>query len=267
MSRPILHFSHANGFPAPCYRAMLADLETDHRIGHIDRIGHDERFPVTEGWPHLVDELIAAIQSRYDEPVVGVGHSLGGYLSALAAAQRPDLFRAVVLLDAPIIPPFQGSAMAIIKRLGLIDRITPAGAMRYRRREWPSREDVEAHFKRRPMFHTFDPQCLHDYAQLGTVASEHGVALWFDADIEYRIYRTIPHNMAAGLKQLRVPGGFIGGRDSPLLRRTGLAYTRRLFRLALLAGGHLFPFEVPQVAAQAVRRMIHDLTATTMPQT
>jgi pimeloyl-ACP methyl ester carboxylesterase len=258
---PIIHFSHADGFPAPCYRRLFGFLESDFRIGHVDRIGHDPRFPVSDGWGHLVDELIAAIDSRWDQPVVGVGHSLGGYLTALAAVRRPELFRAVILLDAPILGSFTGSAVQFIKHIGLIDRVTPAGSVKHRRRHWPSREDAVAHFRRRTIFRNFDPDCLEDYARFGTVEDADGVTLWFDPGIEYQIYRTIPHDIAGSLKKLAVPGGFIGGSESTLLKRVGLGHTRRHFRLALVPGGHLFPFQLPHNAAQAIRRMAADLGA------
>jgi len=259
VTRPILHFSHANGFPAPSYRSMFDELGAKFDIGYVERIGHDPRYPVTDGWPNLVDELIDTIVARYQQPVIGVGHSLGGLLTALAAANRPELFHAVILLDAPILAPFQGSAVKLVKRVGLIDRVTPAGSTRNRRREWPSREEAIAHFRRRRLFRNFAPECLQDYADHGLVPSENGVALWFDPGIEYQIYRTIPHNIAGALKRLAVPGGFIGGNDSDVLRRVGLGYTRRLFRLSLLAGGHLFPFEIPGAAALAITRMVRDL--------
>ena len=46
----------------------------------MEAIGTDPRYPVTEGWPHLVEQLLHSIK----EPVFGVGHSLGGYLNFLA---------------------------------------------------------------------------------------------------------------------------------------------------------------------------------------
>ena len=58
MSRDILHFSHANGFPAACYRKFFSYLEPDFRISSINCIGHDPGYPVTDGWPHLVAQLI-----------------------------------------------------------------------------------------------------------------------------------------------------------------------------------------------------------------
>jgi pimeloyl-ACP methyl ester carboxylesterase len=275
VERPIIQFSHANGFPAPCYRSMFERLAGAFEIDAVERIGHDARFPVSDGWPHLVDELIAAIEARGRAPVVGVGHSLGGYLTVLAAARRPDLFRAAILLDAPIMGAFKGSAIRFVKHIGLIDRVTPAGSMRSRRREWPSRADALAHFRRRKVFADFAPECLEDYVRYATVTvdasgnldagdiagMDGGVRLWFDPAIEYQIYRTIPHDIAHALKRLRVPGGFIGGRDSDVLRRVGLGHTRRHFRLALLAAGHLFPFQIPDLAAEAVRRMARDLGA------
>ncbi len=261
MNRPIIHFSHANGFPAPCYATLFAELDDCFRIGYLDRIGHDPQYPVSDGWDALVAELIATIEHRYQERVIGVGHSLGGFLTAMAAAQRPDLFDAVILLDAPILAPFQGSAIQLIKRIGLIDRIVPGAARKRRRSEWPDRAAALAHFRRRKLFRNFAPECLRDYVRYGIVDGQPGVHLWFDPDVEYQLYRTIPHNIATAIRKLQVPGGFIGGTGSALLHRVGLAYTRRRFRLGLVAGDHLFPFQIPQLAARAIVRMARDLGA------
>lgn len=76
--RDILHFSHANGFPAPVYRKLFAALNDRYTIGYLDMIGHDPRFPVTDSWPHLVEETLHTLDTRYGQPVIGVGHSLGG---------------------------------------------------------------------------------------------------------------------------------------------------------------------------------------------
>ena len=79
MRREPLLFSHANGFPAACYRKFFSYLEPDFRIGSINCIGHDPDYPVTDGWPHLVAQLIDRLSAHCRRPVVGVGHSLGGY--------------------------------------------------------------------------------------------------------------------------------------------------------------------------------------------
>src|SRR5487761_1908462 len=200
MSRDFLLFSHANGFPAACYRKFFGSLESDFRISAIDCIGHDPAYPVTDGLPHL-------------------------------AVQRPELFKCLILLDAPLLGYFKGTAFGMLKRLGLADRITPAHGTRARRRDWPSVEDMVAHFRRKKIFRHIDPDCLQDYAALGTVAESGRVRLLFDPEIEYRIYRSFPHDLVYYCNRLRLPAGFIGGRHSHELQQVGLAHTRRSFRV------------------------------------
>ena len=154
--RVALHFAHANGFPGACYRKLFSFLAADFDVGYLPASGHDPRFPVSDGWPLLVEELIASIAGSGRAPVLGVGHSLGGYLTFLAALRRPELFRAIVLLDAPILGPFHGSALQ--ERIGLIDRVAPAAITRNRRREWPSISALE-HFRRNACS-KFDADCL-----------------------------------------------------------------------------------------------------------
>jgi pimeloyl-ACP methyl ester carboxylesterase len=254
----ILHFSHANGFPAACYRKMFSHLEGHFDIRAVNAIGHDPRYPVTDSWPHLVSELIEHIE-RHGEPVLGVGHSLGGYLTALAALKRPALFRAIVLLDSPILGRWKAAVLKMVKRVGLADRVTPAGMTRDRRAAWASSEEAYAHFRSKRAFRDFDAECLRDYVTLGMRPSPEGVRLAFDPSIEYRIYRGFPHALAKELSALRAPAGLICGRESAEARRIGLAASRGYFRVVRVPGGHLFPFEHPEAAAAAIREMIDTL--------
>ena len=216
---------------------------------------------MTDSWPHLVTELIEQVE-RSGEPVLAVGHSLGGYLSALAALKRPALFRAIVLLDTPILSPWRGTVFGVVKRFRFADRLTPAGLTRDRRAVWGSEEEAYAHFRSKRVFRDFDPDCLRDYVTLGTRPCPEGVCLVFDPAIEYRIYRAFPHALARELPRLRVPAGVICGRESAESRRMGLATTRRHFRVARVSGSHLFPFEHPEDAARAILEMAERLTAT-----
>jgi len=224
-------------------------------ISYIDAIGSDPRHPPTEGWPHLIEQWIDSIQ---EPPVYGVGHSLGGYLNYLAAVRRPELFKAIVLLDAPIIGPFRGRMLGATKRLGIVDRVTPAGATRDRRRHWASREEAKAHFRTRRLFRHFTDECLDDYVTHGLVRN-HELHLKIDPAIEYQIYRTIPHDMMRELPKLRVPAAFIGGADSDVVRRIRLAGMRPKFAFHKVPGGHLFPFEHPREAATSIARALDDL--------
>ncbi|MDA8110350.1 MAG: alpha/beta hydrolase [Betaproteobacteria bacterium] len=262
MTRPVLYFAHANGFPARCYGALLEALAARFRIGYVETLGTDPRYPVTERWPHLVEQLEHAIEREFGgAPVCGVGHSLGGYLTFLAAVRRPELFRAIVLLDAPIIGALRGRMLGATKRLGIVDRVTPAGATRERRAEWASREDAKAHFRSRRLFRDFSEACLEDYVSHALVASRGRLHLRIPPGTEYQIYRTIPHDMSRYLGALAVPAGFIGGARSDVVRRVGLAAMRRRFVLRKVPGGHLFPFEHPAEAARALDELLDELAA------
>ena len=260
MRKPFLHFSHANGFPAPAYGAFLGEISRRYRVGWIDAIGTDPRFPVTDGWPHLVEQLIAVIERECrGEPVYGVGHSLGGYLTFMAAASRPELFHAIVMLDAPVIGPVRGRVLAATKRLGIVDRITPAAATRERRSAWADAEQAKAHFRSRALFRHFSEECLDDYVRHGLVTGRGGLRLLIEPSVEAAIYRTIPHDMGRHLRALRTPAGFIGGARSDVVKRVGLAPMRKKFVLRRVPGGHLFPFEHPREAAAALVELLASL--------
>jgi pimeloyl-ACP methyl ester carboxylesterase len=236
---------------------MLAPLASNFTVSWIEAIGTDARFPVTEGWPHLVDQLLESIK----QPVYGVGHSLGGYLNYLAAVRRPELFRAIVLLDAPIIGAFRGSMLGATKRLGIVDRVTPAGATRDRRSSWPSREEAKAHFRGRALFRHFAEECVEDYLTHGLVEQDRTFRLRIDPAIEYQIYRTIPHDMMRHLRKLRVPAVFIGGAESDVVRRVRLAGMKPKFTMRKVPGGHLFPFERPREAATSIVQALEAIAA------
>ncbi len=251
-------FSHANGFPAPCYAKMFGALKDDFDIRYLPRLAHNPAYPVSDGWPELTHELIEFIEQG-PHPVVAVGHSLGGFLSFMAATKRPDLFSALVLLDAPLMDRYRGRVVHMTKRFGFIDRVTPARATRDRRRHWASEAEAITHFQTRKLFRNFDPECLVDYVHHGMIDTPEGRMLWFNPDTEYRIYCTLPHRMHTLLPKLEVPAGFIGAKNSAELRFSGLREMRGRLRLRPIEGGHLFPFERPIEAAAAIREMVEAL--------
>ena len=65
MSR-ILVFSHANSYPAGCYRLLFEQWRAaGWQVHALPKFGHDRRFPVSSNWPRLVDEL-ALLCARID---------------------------------------------------------------------------------------------------------------------------------------------------------------------------------------------------------
>lgn len=126
MSQQIF-FAHANGFPSATYGKLFAALAPDYQVQHLTQHGHDPRFPVDDNWQSLVDELLHHL-AQQEQPVWGVGHSLGGVLHLHAALRCPEYYRGVVMLDSPVLTRADQWLLRTAKRFGFIDRITRPGA-------------------------------------------------------------------------------------------------------------------------------------------
>lgn len=253
----IIHFAHANGFPAATYGKLFSFFNNAFDVRFIDRHGHDPRFPVADGWRELRDELIASVEA-HGERVVGVGHSLGGVLHFLAAVARPELYRQIILLDAPIISRLSSHGLRILKISGLIDRFSPSRMTRARRNRWASRDEAFEHFRAKPKFAGFDEDILRDYINHGLIQTERGFELYFSPRVESKIYRTIPHHLPAFRGQLSVPTAYIGGSDSREGRLARLSFMKKHFPVDYyeIKGTHLYPFEAPAVTANLIQSII-----------
>lgn len=256
----IIHFAHANGFPALTYRRIFGLLGDEFEIGYVERHGHDPQYPVTDNWRHLKEELRDTIAARYREPVFGVGHSLGGVLHFMVACENPELYRGIVLLDAPIISRLSSHGLKVMKLTRLMDRLSPAHLTRFRRNLWPSRADALSHFASKPKFAAWDPGVLADYIEFGTVETNRGVELFFSPRVEAQIYRTIPDHLPRYRGRLSVPATYIGGSDSREGRLARLSFMRRHFPVEYIEieGSHLYPMESPLETAAAIRRALRN---------
>jgi pimeloyl-ACP methyl ester carboxylesterase len=263
MIKPLLHFTHGNSFPAGVYRRFFDGLRDDFDVRAIDMVGHNPAFPVSDGWPGLVAELIAHLEG-YPEPAILVGHSLGGMLSLMAAKQRPDLVRCVVMLDSPVVAGWRAWLLRVAKTRRWDDSFSPAKFSQRRRTVWPGAEAAYEHFMSKPIFAAWAPGVLRDYMEHGLMPHPDGVQLRFSREVETAIYRSLPHHLGELVRPpFPVPVGFVGGTDSVELRQAGLEATRRLVgrHFSQIEGGHLFPMESPELAAKLTREMIAELLA------
>lgn len=260
-------FSHANSFPASTYRVLFKDLRArGFTVKAIEKYGHDPRYPISNNWPQVVQQLLDFTQDLVDAsgaPVWLVGHSLGGFLSLMAASRKPELARGVVLIDSPILGGWRSRAVGVMKTTQMMGSLSPGAVSRRRRTSWPTVEAAFEHFRHKKAFAKWDDAVLMDYVTHGTLESDGKRVLSFDRHVETQFYNTVPDNLEQLLARhpLKCAATFIGGLASQEMKQVGMAATLRIThgRTMMLDGSHLFPMEKPLATAAAIEAALRNM--------
>ena len=260
MTKPILHFAHANGVPSACYQKMLAVLAQDFEVVNIPIIGLDPQYPVNNHWHSLTEQVADSIaRQSQGQPVYVLGHSLGAMTSYMVAHRFPHLVKSLVMLDPPLINGKVSYALHIAKLLGKADNMTPAGKSKNRRDVWSSRAEAARLLRPKALFKRFDEQCFADYIEYGLKDCAEGVCLTIPVTTEVAIFRNVPTNTWQYQKPLTMPAAIVVGKDSHFAN-TG--HPERLVQQQPVAlyyteGGHMFPLEYPLKTAALVKELFN----------
>ncbi|RAH66006.1 alpha/beta hydrolase [Aspergillus aculeatinus CBS 121060] len=163
--------AHANGFPKELYEPLwddihevlrshkrrirsiwIADVAHQGQSGILNEaiIGHDPDW-----FDHGRDllSMINQFQDQIPQPLIGIGHSMGGMQLAHLSLIHPSLFEGLVLVDP------------------VIQRENPgrkyAEASTYRRDIWPSRQQAIEKFQTSPFYQAWDPRVFAKWIQYG----------------------------------------------------------------------------------------------------
>ncbi|WP_151083933.1 alpha/beta fold hydrolase [Nocardioides cynanchi] len=104
--------------------------------------GRSSGLPGPVGMAAHAEDCAAVLRAIADEPLVVVGHSMGGFVAGVLAARHPDLVRALVLVDGGLpFPP--ADEQATLAGLAPITQRLQASYTREEYRDW---------FRRHPAF-------------------------------------------------------------------------------------------------------------------
>ena len=174
-NRPLALLSHANGFCASTWAPVARLLAPHYHVVVLDARGHgaSSKPDAPEGyhWQHMIDDLLHIARQLIAEKgvphiaLVG-GNSLGGVISAAAAADAPELFQQLVMLDPPLKPN-----AAVMAKLGMSQPDGSASApipgiadmARKRKSIWPSREVAGKAWRDKPIFANLVDEAFENY--------------------------------------------------------------------------------------------------------
>jgi pimeloyl-ACP methyl ester carboxylesterase len=259
MSKTLINFVHANGFPAGSYNALFNSFPKEYQVISHEKYGHNTQYPVKDNWQPLVDELINFVKQQLlindQQQVINVGHSFGGVISFIAACQQPQLFKGLIMLDPPVLSGSTAVAVKLLKKTRLIDKFSPAGRAEARRTHWPLGTDIAELFAHRKLFKDFDKRCLDDYISHGVIERNNQLELVFSAQVEADIFRNLAVNLSRYKNKLNVPASLIYADKTDVFPHVYFKKFVKLnknINLQVTEGGHMFPLERPEDTAQLI---------------
>lgn len=264
--KPIIHFAHANGVPSKVYQKLFDALKDDYDIIYVPLIGPDKRYPITNHWPHLVEQIVDSIvQQAQGRKVIGLGHSLGSVLTLMACYQRPELFSQVIMLDPPLILGKYSFAFHMAKLISpkQVDKMTPAGLSSRRRDHWASKEQAAELLRPKGFYQHFDPECFEAYIQYGLSPdpARGGVTLTIPKADEVEIFRQNPSWWWLTPRHSpHVPVHLVIGERSDFLKRGFPQKAKKTLSIpyTVVKGGHMFPLEYPLATSDQIRQLINE---------
>ncbi len=266
-SGPLGYFAHATGFCAGVYTPLVERLLQQLRVMGMDDRGHGKtRAPADpkkiKTWDIFADDLERFFE-HLGEPVIAMGHSLGGVASLLVAVRRPDLVRALVLIDPTILPFSWTGPWYLAKKTGLAKFIPIAYRAARRRRIWPDRETLLTAYRSKLPFRIWKDGFLEAYVAEGTQETNSGmIELSCDPTWESRVFAACSHDVWRYIPRLQQPTLVLYGAESDTFLAPAVKRFKAKVPFATFGRfeetSHFVPMERPDETADAILSFLKD---------
>ncbi|MBL4616859.1 MAG: alpha/beta hydrolase [Robiginitomaculum sp.] len=262
-------FVHATGFNARTYLPLYQQLITNHSISALDMRGHghstlDNQVSFSN-WHIYRDDLISFLEN-FSQPPVLVGHSMGGTVSLLTAAKRPDLMRSVIAFDPPILPRILQLLMRSKTFQTRFRKYNPlVMSARNRRRTFDDLSSAIARYENKLPFAKWQDGFLGNYLQDGLRKHNGTMQLSCNPEWEVKTYMAHGHDIWGALKSTKRAALLVGGDSKgTVLTDSRLRQLEKLNPLiqtkSIPNSGHFLPMEKPELATQIISDFIGDQT-------
>ena len=192
--RQAIYFAHANAYPPASYSTIIDGLrELAPVISYLQRPLWPEP-PVAEtvtSWHDFADDVIAFFEQEKIVNVLAVGHSMGGVSAFLAATKRPELFKALVMIEPVVYSRFFCGLNKIFPKF-IREQIPIIKKTLNRPHQWPSLQAAFDFHRRTRAFKRVSDEHLWQFINAGVKADNNGTfQLAFDKHWEAHIYQTV----------------------------------------------------------------------------
>ena len=267
-----LHFLHANGYPPECYKPLFELLKTQYHVfGMMLRpLWDGSKIEDIADWHPLSDDLqgfLASTTLSAKEPVIGVGHSIGGIVTLRTALRDPSKFRALILLDPVLFVPSFLVMWNLVRAMGFGNKLHPkiAGALK-RRRTFDNLDMIFRGYRSREVFKYMSDESLRAYiAGITKPKADGGFELKYSPEWESHIYLTglRDFDLWRELPKLRIPTLIIRGAETDTFLKNAANLVKKknskIQITTLEKSTHILPLERPQEVFNLMQAFLSDI--------
>ena len=255
---PFLHFAHATGFNAQTYRGLLEPLADRFSVAACDQRGHGfSTLPTAEpptGWTVYRDDLVRILERLDHGPAILAGHSMGGTVSLMAAALRPERVRGLVLVEPVMVPLLAKFLLSFVRSPpNLADRAAQ------RRDTFPSFDAALAAYTGRGAFKTWPNTTVADYLRGGLIADPEtrAMRLACKPSWEAATFRAAPFGKARLARRVSSPITVLYGTIASTCRDSEVEVFKRAGARTVKVDGasHFLPMEHPDRVREEIVAM------------
>ena len=269
---PRVHLLHGNGFCALTLAGLARQLPADWSLWLTDVPGHGGSAQPNHKMPDwramaatVADGVARQANVAGDGPVIGIGHSLGGVLTLLAADQHPEIFSRIVLLDPVLFAPEIVIAQRLMRLSGAWRHTALVKKVGKRRAHWPDAEAMAAELGQKALYRHWPAEILRDFIDGGTQRLPDGsVQLACDPRWEASIFGSYPKGLWHAVRKVRVPVDILVADNSygfiPRAARRAAKLNVNV-RWHAFGNSHCFPMAQPAETAHHLQRLIAAQTA------
>lgn len=251
------HFYPGNGLPIGVYMPLLNNLAEKYNLTSLAfraswENSHKQHSPTD--WNVYADDLISFLEKKYTDPIIGIGHSQGATATIIAAYKRPDLFKAIFLIEPVSVSKIDEIKLKLVPYF-VKKKIEPFKSALKKKSIWESPDEYLKFLENRKGFRRINKEYLKIVAEgsLEPVADGR-YKLIFPVDWEVSNY-ALPPNLDKCVKNLIIPQKIITGKPSLFLSTEVRKKWTKIVQGEIIFNndfGHLIPLEAPDYCAEQI---------------